>query len=153
MYILAIDQGTTGTRSIIFDKNGEIVSSAYQEFTQIYPQPGWVEHDALEIWETVIATIEQLSPKYLRRVQAIGITNQRETTVVWDKNTGEPIDSTAFNGMFTVTLQRLLIVFLMDLSGKRDLILLSYLSFVMIMTSFIPCVIVMKSPSLRFTMS
>ena len=93
MYILAIDQGTTGTRSIIFDKKGEIISSAYQEFTQIYPKPGWVEHDPMEIWESVIATINKLPSRYKKKVSAIGITNQRETTVVWDKKTGKPINN------------------------------------------------------------
>lgn len=89
--LLAIDQGTTGTRAIIFDKQGEIIDSAYQEFRQIYPKPGWVEHDPLEIWESVTATIDALSAKYLKKVVAVGITNQRETTVVWDRKSGLPI--------------------------------------------------------------
>ncbi len=91
MYILAIDQGTTGTRSIIFDQQGKPVDSAYQEFSQYYPNPGWVEHDPEEIWQSVVDTISQLNRKAVKKVSAIGITNQRETTVVWDKNTGKPI--------------------------------------------------------------
>lgn len=93
-YILAIDQGTTSSRAIIFNNNGEIVHIAQQEFNQIYPKPGWVEHDPLEIWSTVQAVItkalsyKEISPK---EIVAIGITNQRETTVVWDKNSGHPI--------------------------------------------------------------
>ena len=93
-YILALDQGTTSSRSIIFDHEGEIVCQAQQEFTQHYPKPGWVEHDAMEIWSSQIATLEQaLAKKSLsaRHIAAIGITNQRETTVLWDRHTGEPI--------------------------------------------------------------
>jgi glycerol kinase len=91
-YILAIDQGTTSSRAIVFDKKGNGIASAQQEFTQFFPQPGWVEHDALEIWESV----QQVVRKVLREVNAsdidaIGITNQRETTVVWDQRTGKPI--------------------------------------------------------------
>jgi glycerol kinase len=91
-YILAIDQGTTSSRAIVFDKKGNGIASAQQEFTQFFPQPGWVEHDALEIWESV----QQVVRKVLREVNAsdidaIGITNQRETTVVWDRRTGKPI--------------------------------------------------------------
>ena len=93
MYILAIDQGTTGSRAIIFNKQGEVVESAYQEFKQIYPKPGWVEHDPEEIWQSVKVTIETLSTKNLSQVTAVGITNQRETTVIWDKTTGKPINN------------------------------------------------------------
>ena len=93
MYILAIDQGTTGSRAIIFNKNAEIIQSAYHEFIQIYPKPGWVEHDPIEIWNSVKATIKALSPKHLAKVEAVGITNQRETTVVWDKTTGIPANN------------------------------------------------------------
>ncbi len=92
--ILAIDQGTTGTRTYLFDHAGKVVGSAYQEFTQFFPKPGWVEHDAHEIWRTVEAT----GKKALRsagvkpsQIAAIGITNQRETTVLWDRKTGKPI--------------------------------------------------------------
>ncbi len=91
-YIAAIDQGTTGTRTMIFDHAGRVVSFHYQEHKQIYPQPGWVEHDALEIWNKTRATIEgALSKGGIRAsdLAAIGITNQRETTVVWNPKTGE----------------------------------------------------------------
>ena len=93
-YIGAIDQGTTSTRFMVFDPAGQIVASAQEEHEQVYPQPGWVEHDAEEIWrrtESVIAKAmeaRQLRPKDLA---AIGITNQRETTVVWNKKTGKPV--------------------------------------------------------------
>ena len=93
-YILSLDQGTTSSRCILFDHSGNICASAQKEFTQIFPQPGWVEHDALEIWDSVLevakAAIDDLgvSPE---DIAGIGITNQRETTVVWDKNTGKPI--------------------------------------------------------------
>ncbi|MDL2292871.1 glycerol kinase GlpK [Acholeplasma sp. OttesenSCG-928-E16] len=93
-YILSIDQGTTSTRTIIFDENSNIVSSAQQEIRQIYKKPGWVEHDANEIWISVLATISKalisidVKPE---QIEAIGITNQRETTVLWNKKTGRPI--------------------------------------------------------------
>lgn len=91
-YILAIDQGTTGSRAIAFDKDGVQVASAYREFPQYYPRPGWVEHDPVEIWESVRASIEsvleQVPPD---SIEGIGITNQRETTLVWDRETGEPV--------------------------------------------------------------
>ena len=93
-YILAIDQGTTSTRAILFDQETRIVGSSQKEFTQIFPQPGWVEHDANEIWLSVLFVMmdavrdAKIQPE---QVAAIGITNQRETTVVWDKNTGIPI--------------------------------------------------------------
>lgn len=93
-YILSFDQGTTSSRSIIFDKGGNIISTAQKEFTQIFPQPGWVEHDANEIWSTQIGTAAEAITKAglsTKDIHAIGITNQRETTVVWDKETGEPI--------------------------------------------------------------
>lgn len=93
-YILALDQGTTSSRAILFDKNSNIVNVAQQEFTQIYPQPGWVEHDANEIWQTQLKVVQELLRKQevsAKDIAAIGITNQRETTLVWDKNTGEPI--------------------------------------------------------------
>ncbi|MBL7802396.1 MAG: glycerol kinase GlpK [Saprospiraceae bacterium] len=91
-YILAIDQGTTSSRAIIFDRKGNIIAVAQQEFTQFFPQPGWVEHDAEEIWQSV----QQVVREVLREINpadlaAIGITNQRETTVVWDKRTGKPV--------------------------------------------------------------
>lgn len=93
-YVLAIDQGTTSSRAIIFDKSGNIVSSAQQEFTQFFPKPGWVEHDPKEIWTSQSSMVRQaidngnLSPD---QIASIGITNQRETVVVWDRATGEPI--------------------------------------------------------------
>lgn len=93
-YVLAIDQGTTSSRAIVFDKSGKIVNVTQKEFTQIFPKPGWVEHDAMEIWSSVQSvTAEALAHKDIsgNEIAAIGITNQRETTVVWDKNTGRPI--------------------------------------------------------------
>lgn len=93
-YIVALDQGTTSSRTIIFNAKGEIVGLAQKEFKQHYPQPGWVEHDAHEIWETQLSTlIEAIAKARITpdQVAAIGITNQRETTVVWDRQTGEPI--------------------------------------------------------------
>lgn len=92
--ILAIDQGTTGTRTYLFDKSGKVVGSAYQEFTQYFPKPGWVEHDADEIWRTVEATGKKalkLAKAKPSDIAAIGITNQRETVVLWDRKTGKPI--------------------------------------------------------------
>ena len=93
-HLLALDQGTSSSRSIVFDAGGRIVAMAQREFRQIYPQPGWVEHDATEIWETQLATArEALARAGLsgRDITALGITNQRETTVMWDRRTGEPI--------------------------------------------------------------
>lgn len=89
--ILAIDQGTTGTRAVLFDHAGNQVASAYREFTQIFPQPGWVSHDAQEIWTTVEATISEVLSSSSDDLAAIGIANQRETTVLWDRQTGEPV--------------------------------------------------------------
>lgn len=93
-YILAIDQGTTSTRAIIFDQNSNIVSIANKEIKQYYPKPGWVEQDANEIWLSVISTITQalvLKNILPHQIQAIGITNQRETSIIWDRDNGEPI--------------------------------------------------------------
>lgn len=93
-YIIALDEGTTSTRSIVFDLEGKVVSSAQKEFKQIYPVPGWVEHDPIEIYASLYATMTEavvsgsIDPS---EIAAIGITNQRETTVVWDKKTGKPI--------------------------------------------------------------
>ena len=92
-YIAALDQGTTSTRFMVFDHRGRVVSSAQQEHEQIYPRPGWVEHDPLEIWRRTLEVIDEatrargLRPK---DISCIGITNQRETTVVWDRHTGQP---------------------------------------------------------------
>ncbi len=93
-YILSFDQGTTSSRAIIFDKKGAIVSTAQKEFTQIFPQPGWVEHDANEIWSTQLGVATEAVVKAgltISQIAAIGITNQRETTVVWDRDTHLPI--------------------------------------------------------------
>lgn len=93
-YILSFDQGTTSSRAIVFDKKGAIFSTAQKEFTQIFPQPGWVEHDANEIWSTQIGVAAEAITKAglsIQHIAAIGITNQRETTVVWDKKTGIPV--------------------------------------------------------------
>ncbi|MGE8246725.1 MAG: glycerol kinase GlpK [Stenotrophomonas maltophilia] len=93
-YVLAIDQGTTSSRAILFDRAGRIAGSAQREFTQIFPQPGWVEHDPRDILTSVYTTITELLNRYQvdpRTIAGIGITNQRETTVVWDKATGQPI--------------------------------------------------------------
>jgi len=91
-YILAIDQGTTGSRAIIYDKAGRKVASAYEEFPQYFPKPGWVEHDPEEIWQSVNNSIQKVLKKISPdKIQAIGITNQRETTVLWDKETGKPV--------------------------------------------------------------
>ena len=93
-YILAFDQGTTSCRALIFDKKGSIISTSQREFTQYFPKPGWVEHDAMEIWSTQVAmAAETVTKKGLeaKNIAAIGITNQRETVVVWDKKTGKPV--------------------------------------------------------------
>ncbi|MBQ6229816.1 MAG: glycerol kinase GlpK [Eubacterium sp.] len=93
-YIMALDAGTTSNRAILFDKNGKIVSVAQREFTQIYPKPGWVEHDANEIWSSMLGVAVETMARVgtsAENIAAIGITNQRETTIVWDKETGEPV--------------------------------------------------------------
>ncbi|MDR7306208.1 glycerol kinase GlpK [Rhodoferax saidenbachensis] len=93
-YLLALDQGTSSSRSIVFDPSGRTVAMAQKELTQIYPQPGWVEHDALEIWRIQLATAREALAKAgitAAQVTAVGITNQRETTVVWSRLTGQPI--------------------------------------------------------------
>jgi glycerol kinase len=93
-YILALDQGTTSSRAIVFDKKGQIISIAQKEFTQIFPKPGWVEHDPAEIWSTQAGVAaEAITKKGLngKNIAAIGITNQRETVIVWDKKTGNSI--------------------------------------------------------------
>ena len=93
-YVIALDQGTTSSRAVIFNKQGEIVSVSQKEFSQIFPQSGWVEHDPMEIWGCQSGVMREavetasIDPK---EIAAIGITNQRETTIVWDKNTGKPI--------------------------------------------------------------
>ena len=93
-FVLAIDQGTTSSRAIIFDKKGNIKKIAQKEFTQIYPKSGWVEHDPMEIWGTqsgVMREVLESGRVKPEQIAAIGITNQRETVVVWDKETGDPI--------------------------------------------------------------
>ena len=93
-YIMSLDQGTTSSRCILFDKAGSICSVAQKEFRQIFPKPGWVEHDAEEIWFTTLEVSRTAMRKLgvtAEDIAAIGITNQRETTVVWDKVTGKPI--------------------------------------------------------------
>jgi glycerol kinase len=93
-YILSLDQGTTSSRAILFNQEGQIVSIAQKEFTQIFPTPGWVEHDALEIWSTQIGVASEVISKQSIQedsIKAIGITNQRETTILWNNKTGLPI--------------------------------------------------------------
>src|SRR5688500_12482912 len=93
-YILALDQGTTSSRSLLFDERGRAVALAQREFTQHFPRPGWVEHDAAEIWDSQLATIADVlrtAQATTRDIAAVGITNQRETTVLWDRATGMPV--------------------------------------------------------------
>jgi len=93
-YLLSLDQGTTSSKAIIFNRNGVIVARENREFRQIYPRPGWVEHDPMEIWESQISVARQVIQKAgltAADIAAVGITNQRETTVIWDKNTGKPV--------------------------------------------------------------
>ncbi len=91
-HVLAIDQGTTGSRAIVFDQRGRTVASAYEEFPQYFPKPGWVEHDPEEIWRSVYRTVQKaLATVPGRSIDAVGITNQRETTVIWDRRSGRPV--------------------------------------------------------------
>ncbi|MFM1557395.1 MAG: FGGY family carbohydrate kinase, partial [Limisphaerales bacterium] len=93
-YILALDQGTTSSRAIVFDRAGRVKAVAQKEFPQIFPKPGWVEHDAEAIWKTQLATAKAAMKKArltAAHIAAIGITNQRETTLLWDRQTGKPI--------------------------------------------------------------
>ena len=93
-YVIALDQGTTSSRCILFDEQGTICSVAQKEFTQIFPQPGWVEHNPMEIWSSQLSVTMEAMGKigaHYSDIAAIGITNQRETTIVWDKETGEPV--------------------------------------------------------------
>jgi glycerol kinase len=89
--VVSLDAGTTGVRAIAFDRTGTIVDSAYREFTQYFPQPGWVEHDAKEIWTTAQTVLGELGARLPSRPVAIGITDQRETAIVWSRSTGEPL--------------------------------------------------------------
>ena len=94
IYILALDQGTTSSRAILFDHAGSIASVAQKEFKQFYPQPGWVEHDPEEIWSSQFSVMAEVMAKInikTNQVAALGITNQRETTIVWDRHTKQPI--------------------------------------------------------------
>src|SRR4051812_9425765 len=93
-YILSLDQGTTSSRAILFDHAGRIFAVAQKEFTQYFPEPGWVEHDAGEIWSSQAGVAAEVIAKAgitTGQIAAIGITNQRETTIVWDRETGEPV--------------------------------------------------------------
>src|SRR5262249_10358440 len=93
-HVLAIDQGTTSTRAVVYDRSGRALGSAQQELTQHYPRPGWVEHDADEIWRAVTVLVPQALPAARaepRDLAAIGVTNQRETVVVWDRAGGAPV--------------------------------------------------------------
>lgn len=93
-YIMALDQGTTSSRAILFNQQGQIIQIAQKEFTQYFPQPGWVEHDAMEIWQSQIEVAREVVARaniFPEQIAAIGITNQRETTVVWDRKSGRPI--------------------------------------------------------------
>jgi len=93
-YILAMDQGTTSSRAIVFDHAGDIVALDQKEFKQVFPKPGWVEHDPMEIWNTqkqmAISAIKKAGIE-ASQISSIGITNQRETTVLWDRDTGKPV--------------------------------------------------------------
>ena len=91
MAILSIDQGTTGTTCMVYDQAGQVLARAYRELTQYYPQAGWVEHDPEEIWRTVVECVTEARRAYAGPLEALGITNQRETTVVWDRRSGEPL--------------------------------------------------------------
>ena len=93
-YIVALDQGTTSSRAVVMDHDANIVSVSQREFEQIYPRPGWVEHDPMEIWASQSSTLVEVLAKAdisSDEIAAIGITNQRETTVVWERETGKPI--------------------------------------------------------------
>src|SRR5690349_23812014 len=93
-FVVAVDQGTTGSTVLVFDRQGRVVGRAYSEFRQHYPRPGWVEHDPEEIWRVTLRVLRQACRRArvrARDVVALGITNQRETTVLWDRATGRPI--------------------------------------------------------------
>lgn len=93
-YILALDQGTTTSRCVVYDHNSNVVSVAQKEFKQYFPKDGWVEHDAIEIWSTQMSVAQEAmlnANLTYDKIAAIGITNQRETTIVWDKKTGQPV--------------------------------------------------------------
>ena len=95
-YILAIDQGTTGTTALLVDGSGRVVWQSYREIRQIYPQPGWVEHDPNDIFDSVIETVDDLleaTEVGPRQINSIGITNQRETTIIWERDSGRPVSN------------------------------------------------------------
>jgi glycerol kinase len=95
-YILAIDEGTTGTTSLLINSEGQVISKAYQEVHPLYPQPGWVEQDAEELFKKAISGAQEVIQKTgidISQVKGIGITNQRETTIVWDRRTGKPVSN------------------------------------------------------------
>lgn len=119
-YILSLDQGTTSSRAILFNQQGEIIHTAQKEFTQYFPNPGWVEHNANEIWGSilaVIATVLSESGVSAKQIAGIGITNQRETTVVWDKKTGRPV----YNAIVWQSRQTANICEELKLKGYNDL--------------------------------
>src|SRR5690606_8602638 len=116
---LTIDQGTTSTRAILFNRKGKIVHTAQREFRQIFPKPGWVEHNASEIWGSVLAVIASVlteSGLQPEDIDGIGITNQRETTVVWDKLTGQPV----YNAIVWQSRQTQPIIDELRKAGKED---------------------------------
>ena len=120
-FILTIDQGTTSTRAILFNRKGEIVHTSQREFTQIFPKPGWVEHNANEIWGSVLSVIASVlteSGHQPEEIDGIGITNQRETTVIWDKNTGQPI----YNAIVWQSRQTQSIIEELRKEGKEEII-------------------------------
>ena len=90
-YVLSLDQGTTSSRAVLFDEHCRLVRSAKEEFRQIFPRPGWVEHDPTVIWSTQVLTAKKAAKGFGTKTVAIGVTNQRETTIVWNRHTGKPI--------------------------------------------------------------
>ena len=126
-YVIALDQGTTSSRAIIFDKDQNILDISQKEFTQIYPHEGWVEHNPMEIWSSQYGVLQEVLAKSnitQEEIAAIGITNQRETTIVWDKYTGEPV----YNAMEKYMLQIIQMhlgqcyIILKSLDGMRRLL-------------------------------
>ena len=120
-YIMALDAGTTSNRCILFDEAGRMCSVAQREFTQYFPKPGWVEHDALDIWYTTLEVSRTAMQKLgvtADDIAAIGITNQRETTVIWDRETGEPI----YNAIVWQCRRTADIIDSLVRSGKTDII-------------------------------
>ena len=106
-FILAIDQGTTSSRAILFNHEGQIHGLAQQEYPQIFPEPGWVEHDAMAIWNSQLAVAQQVLKEHGLKasdIAALGITNQRETTVIWDRKSGEPIATVSYTHLTLPTI-------------------------------------------------